>query len=144
MKHRKVYYYDNELEDEFSGIKRNTITVGENYRYSHGRLWKVAAWVLYHIIMTPAAFIYMKLRFCMRIEGKDKLCGLRDGGDGRCRPAFFYGNHTQVPGDGYIPACISFPRKAIILAHPDNVSLYGTKISWRCWAPFRYLISSGA
>lgn len=91
MKHRKVYYYDNELEDEFSGIKRNTITVDENYRYSHGRLWKVAAWVLYHIIMTPAAFIYMKLRFCMRIEGKDKLCGLRDGGDGRCRPAFFYG-----------------------------------------------------
>lgn len=83
--------------------------------------------MLYHIIMTPAAFIYMKLRFCMRIEGKDKLCGLRDGGDGRCRPAFFYGNHTQVPGDGYIPACISFPRKAIILAHPDNVSLYGTK-----------------
>lgn len=127
MKHRKVYYYDNELEDEFSGIKRNTITVDENYRYSHGRLWKVAAWVLYHIIMTPAAFIYMKLRFCMRIEGKDKLCGLRDGGDGRCRPAFFYGNHTQIPGDGYIPACISFPRKAIILAHPDNVSLYGTK-----------------
>ena len=127
MKHRKVYYYDNELEDEFSGIKRNTITVDENYRYSHGRLWKVAAWVLYHIIMTPAAFIYMKLRFCMRIEGKDKLCGLRDGGDGRCRSAFFYGNHTQVPGDGYIPACISFPRKAIILAHPDNVSLYGTK-----------------
>ena len=83
MKYRKVYYYDNELEDEFSGIKRNTITVDENYRYSHGRLWKVAAWVLYHIIMTPAAFIYMKLRFCMRIEGKDKLCGLRDGGDGR-------------------------------------------------------------
>ena len=127
MKHRKVYYYDNELEDEFSGIKRNTITVDENYRYSHGRLWKVAAWVLYHIIMTPVAFIYMKLRFCMRIEGKDKLCGLRDGGDGRWQPAFFYGNHTQVPGDGYIPACISFPRKAIILAHPDNVSLYGTK-----------------
>ena len=30
MKHRKVYYYDNELEDEFSGIKRNTITVDEN------------------------------------------------------------------------------------------------------------------
>ena len=110
MKYRKVYYYDNELEDEFSGIKRNTITVDENYRYSHGRLWKVAAWVLYHIIMTPVAFIYMKLRFCMRIEGKDKLCGLRDGGDGRCRSAFFYGNHTQVPGDGYIPACISFPR----------------------------------
>lgn len=89
MKYRKVYYYDNELEDEFSGIKRNTITVDENYRYSHGRLWKVAAWVLYHIIMTPVAFIYMKLRFCMRIEGKDKLCGLRDGGDGRCRSAFF-------------------------------------------------------
>ncbi len=127
MKHRKVYYYDNELEDEFSGIKRNTITVDENYRYSHGRLWNVAAWVLYHIIMTPVAFIYMKFRFCMRIEGKDKLRGLRDGGAGRCRSAFFYGNHTHVPGDGYIPTCISFPHKAVILAHPDNVSLYGTK-----------------
>ena len=63
----------------------------------------------------------------MRIEGKDKLRGLRDGCDGRCRSAFFYGNHTHVPGDGYIPTCISFPLKAVILAHPDNVSLYGTK-----------------
>lgn len=98
MKHRKVYYYDNELEDEFSGIKRNTITVDENYRYSHGRLWKVAAWVLYHIIMTPAAFIYMKLRFCMRIEGKDKLCGLRDGGDGRWKQLRSCAFHVHYSG----------------------------------------------
>lgn len=125
MKHKKIYYYDDELEDEFSGIKRRTITVDENYRYSHKKAWRAAAWMLYHIIMTPVAFIYMKLNFGVRIEGRDKLREI-DGGAGD-RSVFFYGNHTHVPGDGYIPTCISFPRKAIILAHPDNVSLYGTK-----------------
>lgn len=127
MKQKKIYYYDNELEDEFSGIKRNTIAVDENYQYNHNRLWRIGAWILYHIIMTPVAFIYMKLRFGMKIEGKDKLRIACDGSRHRTGTAFFYGNHTHVPGDGYIPTCISFPKKAIILAHPDNVSLYGTK-----------------
>lgn len=121
MKHEKVYFYENELEDEFSGIKRSTIVVDDSYRYRHGRVWRAAAWVLYHIIMTPIAFFYMKFKFGMRIVGREKLEKCR----GRC--AFFYGNHTHIPGDGYIPACISFPRKALILAHPDNVSLYGTR-----------------
>ena len=121
MKHEKVYFYDNELEDEFSGIERSTVVVDKSYRYRHGRVWCAAAWVLYHIIMTPVAFFYMKLKFGMRIVGREKLKKSR----GEC--AFFYGNHTHIPGDGYIPACISFPRKALILAHPDNVSLYGTR-----------------
>lgn len=121
MKHEKVYFYDNELEDEFSGIKRSTIVVDKSFRYQHGRVWCTAAWVLYHIIMMPIAFLYMKLKFSMRIVGREKLEKCRE----RC--VFFYGNHTHIPGDGYIPACICFPKKAVILAHPDNVSLYGTK-----------------
>ena len=46
MKQKKIYYYDNELEDEFSGIKRNTIAVDENYQYNHNRLWRIGAWIL--------------------------------------------------------------------------------------------------
>lgn len=123
MKHEKVYFYENELEDEFSGIERRTVVVDGSYRYRHGSVWRAAAWVLYHVIMTPVAFIYMKLWFGMKIVGRDKI---KDNGKGKgC--TFFYGNHTHIPGDGYIPACISFPKKAVILAHPDNVSLYGTK-----------------
>ena len=73
MKHEKVYFYDNELEDEFSGIKRSTIVVDKSFRYQHGRVWRTAAWVLYHIIMMPIAFFYMKFKFSMRIVGREKL-----------------------------------------------------------------------
>ncbi len=121
MKYKDIYYYRDELKDEFSGVNRKTITVDGNYRYSHGCLWKATSWVLYRLIMTPVAFAYMKLHFSLRIIGREKLKG--HGGEGY----FLYGNHTQMPGDGYMPTCITFPKRDVVVVHPDNVSLPGTR-----------------
>ena len=38
-----------------------------------------------------------------------------------------YGNHTQIPGDGFIPNIITFPKKTHIIVSPDNVALRGTR-----------------
>ena len=121
MKYKDIYYYKDELKDEFSGITRKTVTVDGNYRYSHGCLWRVASWVMYRLIMTPVAFVYMKLRFSMKVIGREKLKGYGSQG------YFLYGNHTQIPGDGYMPTCITFPKRDMVVVHPDNVSLPGTK-----------------
>lgn len=121
MKHQDILYYSDELNDEFSGIVRKTIIVDDAYRYRHGRLWRAVAWVLYRIIMTPVAYFYMKLCFCMKIVGRGKLRRHKGGG------YFLYGNHTQIPGDGFMPTCITFPKRDIVMVNADNVSLYGTK-----------------
>lgn len=114
-------YYTDELKDEFSGISRSTVTVDGDYRYEHGKLWHGASWLLYRGIMTPIAWLYMKIRFSMRVVGREKLKLHRKEG------YFLYGNHTLAPGDGFIPSCLTFPKKDVVLVHPDNVSLFGTK-----------------
>ena len=40
---------------------------------------------------------------------------------------FLYGNHTQVPGDGFLQALITYPQKGYVIVNADNVSLKGTE-----------------
>ena len=122
MKSVKEYVYYDELNDEFSGIIRDTIKIDENYKYWHnGLLWKVGSFFLYRIIMTPVAFLYIKLKFHIRFVNKKVLH--KHGKNG----FFLYGNHTQVPGDGYIPTVLTFPKRDYVIVNADNVSLKGTR-----------------
>lgn len=123
----KVYYYSDELNDEFSGVTRKTVTVDQNYVYRpKSFLWNFFAFIMYRIIMTPVAYFYCKLKFHLKIVNKKVLKLARDE-NGKKQSFFFYGNHTQIPGDGYIPNVITCPTDCGIIVNADNISLPGTQ-----------------
>lgn len=122
MKAKNVYYYSDELNDEFSGVTRETVTVDGNYTYIHNSfLWKLGSFVIYRVIMTPIACLYMKMKFHLKIENKKVLKKCRKQG------YFMYGNHTQMPGDGYLPTVLTFPKRDYVVVNADNISLKCTR-----------------
>ncbi|MBQ7346891.1 MAG: hypothetical protein IJW55_02960 [Clostridia bacterium] len=118
----KTVYYSDELNDEFSGISKKTLTVDEHFPYLHQNpFWNLAAFFVYRVIMTPFAFLYGKLKFGLRIEGRRKLKEIRGQG------IFLFGNHTLMAGDAFIPNLVTFPRRTYVVVHADNLSTKGTK-----------------
>ena len=122
MKKRVVYYTD-PLNDDFSGVgERHKVEIGGNYPYIRKNIfYKIAAFIVYRVFVTPFAYFFCKLKFRIKIEGRDKLKPFKKDG------FYMYGNHTQIPGDGFIPNIITFPQKTHIIVSPDNVALRGTR-----------------
>ncbi len=118
----KIIYYTDELNDDFAGIKRKTIEIDSKFPFIRDNtFYKIAAFFVYRIIMTPIAYVYCKLKFNIKFKGKEVLKAYKKSG------YFLYGNHTQIPADGYFPIIITFPKKTSFIVHPDNVSKKGTK-----------------
>jgi hypothetical protein len=91
---RKVIYYEDELNDEFSLAQITPITIDKNYVYDHGTAWKrFTRFFWYRIVATPIAYVYAKLTFHHKVIGREKLVAHKDTG------YFLYGNHTQDIGD---------------------------------------------
>lgn len=119
---KRIVYYQDECNDDFAGIERKTIRVGADFPYLHrSRLWNLAAFVVYRLIMTPFAYLYSKLKFGLRIEGREKLK------DARGQRLFLFGNHALMAGDAFIPNLITFPRRTYVVVNADNLSIKGTR-----------------
>ncbi len=115
------HFYEDEIETEFSGIIRKNVIVDKNFKFIHKNpLWIFAEFISYRFFVYPVAYLYAKIHFRQKIVGKKKLKGFK----GRY---FMYGNHTQVPGDGFLPPVIMFPRKNYDLVSPENIAVKGTK-----------------
>lgn len=115
---RKVIYYEDELNDEFSLAEITPLKIDDNYKYCHDSLFKkFTHFFWYRIIATPIAYFYMKLVFHHKVVGRELLKDFRDKG------YFMYGNHTQDIADAVIPTLLNFPKDVYIIAHPNNVSI---------------------
>lgn len=118
----KTVLFEDECRDEFSGVIRKEKQIDENYRYERSSiLWKATSVFLYRVIMLPFAYCYSRIVFGLRIHGKKKLRPYQKQG------YFLIGNHTQVPGDGFFQALVSFPKKSYVIVNSDNVALKGTE-----------------
>lgn len=116
MKEKKIYYYSNELEDDFMPEKREPRVIDGSFKYVHGNIfWKIAEFFVYRVIMMPFAFIYDKIKFRHKIVGKEKLKQVKSG-------YFMYANHTIADGDAFIPNIVNSPRKTYTIVHPANIS----------------------
>ena len=114
----KTYYYEDELNDEFSEAQITPKRIDASYNYSHhgsGRWMAHVFW--YRIIARPLAWCYLKIAFGHRVVGRDKLKKL--GGDG----FFLYGNHTNPVADAFIPSMVAYPKDVYVIVHPNNVSM---------------------
>ncbi len=114
---KKVYYYKNENQD-FEGGNINPIAITSEYKYLHKNIfWNILSFIVYRLIAMPIAYIYSKMAFSIKYENRELLKKSKNSG------YFIYSNHTQPILDTFIPTLANFPKKAYIIAHPDNVSI---------------------
>ena len=125
---QEVKIFDNELEDDFANNTNiDTVKIDKNYKYIYKNpLWNIASFIVYRIICLIPAFIYSKIKFRLKIVGREKIKKyIKENKKG----FFVYHNHTQEILDTFLPTFIGFPKKAYIIANADNVSIKGLKIA---------------
>lgn len=118
MDKRKIIYYKDELNDEFSLAQIVPKRIDENYVYCYNGVFKrFTHFFWYRLIATPIAYFYTKIKFCHKSIGKEKFKPFKKTG------YFMYGNHTQDIGDAFIPNMVNFPKTNYVIVHPNNVSI---------------------
>ena len=118
MDKRKVIYYDDELNDEFSLAQIEAKRIDSSYVYCHdSRFKRFTHFFWYRMVATPLAFLYLKFKFSHRIVGKEKIKEYKKCG------YFLFGNHTQDIGDALIPNMINVKKDKYMIVHPNNVSI---------------------
>lgn len=118
-KHKEtIYYYQDLQADDFgpSPLKRKRI-IG-NYKYNRDNIFvRFFDFITYRLVLTPIAFIYVRLMRRTKIVNKDLLRKAKKEG------AFIYGNHTHAQSDAFLPSIAFFPRKVSVIVNSANVSV---------------------
>ena len=118
MDKRKVIYYEDELNDEFSVARITPKTIDGDWVYCHNSAFgKFAHFFWYRIVAMPVAFLFCKLKFRHKKVNAGVIKKTTRGG------YFLYGNHTQDIGDAFIPNLIDPATDKYIIVHPNNVSI---------------------
>ena len=114
----QIYYYEDELKDEFSKAKIIPRKIDKNYDYSQKTyLKKFLHRFCYTVVAKPVAWCFLKIKYHHKIIGKEKLKKLHNSG------FFMYGNHTNAAADALIPTMVSHPADTYVIVHPNNVSM---------------------
>ena len=118
MDKRKIIYYEDERNDEFSTAVIQPRKIDGDYVYDRrGPFRAVSRFFWYRVVATPCAFLYVKLSLHQRTVGKEKLRPFLKQG------IYLYGNHTQAVGDPFTPNVFCFPKRVSFIVHPNNVSM---------------------
>ena len=120
MENKRVIYYEDELNDEFSEAKIEPRRIDENYVYIHKNpFWNFCSFLVQNVFSMPIKVFYSKLKFRHKFVGKEKLKPYKKQG------YFIYANHTQAFADTFIPSLANFPKRNFLIVNPENVSMKG-------------------
>ena len=115
---KKVIYYHNELEDEFSKARIKAKKIDESFNYDDSSVTKKISHLLCYIVLArPIAWVFLKLKYHHKIINRKILKEAKNTG------YFMYGNHTQAVADALIPSMVNFPVDTYVIVHPNNVSM---------------------
>ena len=117
MEIKRVIYYENELNDEFSDAKITPRVIDGNYKYSKGPVWEFVSLIIQNVLSMPIKLIYPKFKFKIKYVGKEKFKKCKDQG------YFIYANHTQAFCDTFIPSVANYPKRNFLIVNPENVSM---------------------
>ena len=74
MENKKVIYYEDELNDEFSEAKIKPRRIDENYVYMHKNpFWNFCSILVQNVFSMPIKVLYSKLKFRHKFVGKKNL-----------------------------------------------------------------------
>ena len=120
MKNKKIIYYKDELNDEFSDAVIEARVIDKNYKYIHKSIiWRACCLILQNVISIPIKVLYSKIKFRLKYVGKEKLKPYKNTG------YFVYANHTQPFADTFIPSMTMYPKRNFFIVNPENVSIKG-------------------
>lgn len=123
MKEQKIYYYSDEVEDDFTGTHIELKKMPENYDYFHkGFLRKLRRGIVYYCLARPVVFLYNKLIKRVKYVNKKVMKGYKKQG------CFLYGNHTSMALDAFNPSYLAFPRPADVIVSAYAIFIKG--IGW--------------
>ena len=119
---KKIVYYDDLLNDEFSGTHIKRKPLGNHFKYIHKNFfWKIFSYLIYYALALPILWVVSKIGWGVKVVGRKQLKKLPLKG------YFIFCNHTQI-GDGFFPQCfISKLRRNYIISNDDSVSLFGLR-----------------
>ena len=117
MDNRKVIYYKDELNDEFSTAQITPRVIDENYKYKRGIIWNACSFVIQNVLSMPIKILHCKIKFKIKFVGKEKLKQCKNTG------YFVYVNHTQAFADTHIPSLAIYPKRNFLIVNPENVSI---------------------
>ena len=117
MEGRKVIYYEDELNDEFSTAQIKARRIDENYKYRHNSIWDSCSYIIQNFISMPIKVLHSKIKFRIQYVGKEKLKPYKKEG------YFIYANHTQAFADTFIPSVANYPKRNFLIVNPANVSI---------------------
>jgi len=136
MENKKIIYYEDELNEDFSEAKITPRRIDEKYKYFHKNpFWNFCSYLIQNFISMPIKVIYSKVKFRLKFIGKEKLKACKNDG------YFIYGNHTQAFVDTFIPSLANYPKRNFLIVNPANVSMKGMKSlveMLRCYSYSRY------
>ncbi len=116
---KKVFFYKDELNDEFSSAKITPRIIDENYKYEHSKLWNICSYIMQNVLSMPIKYLYAKIKFKIKFIGREKLKAYKKQG------YFIYANHTQAFADTFIPSLACYPKRNFLIVNPENVSMKG-------------------
>lgn len=123
-KNKKIVYYSDPINDDFSGTNIKTKKIDKNYKYIHKNfLWRFFAAITYFFVWPIIYFIEVVV-LGVRFKNKKAVRKIKGG-------CFLYGNHTAF-FDAYTPAILSGRKFNKLITHPDVISIKGIKtfVQW--------------
>ncbi len=116
----KQVYYEDPLNDEFSGFPAKGFFIPADYRYIHRNiLYRFFTVIVYRLILTPLAFLYRVFGPHQTFVNRKVLKPFRKKG------YFLYGNHTSHFGGGFTPTNVAFPKRVYLVVSPSNIAVKG-------------------
>jgi preprotein translocase subunit SecY len=118
---KKVIYYSDLLNDEFSGTNINAVELGEDFVFiNKNPIWRFFAFILYYFFAFPLVALFCFFYLHLRVKNKNVLREFRRKG------FFLYGNHTGFY-DAFVHSVINFPKKSYVIANRDATSIRGLR-----------------
>ena len=115
---KRVFYYTDELNDDFSSAKITPKVIDKDYVYIYNSFFKKATrFFWYRIVFFPIAILYAKIKFHHKVKNQEVIKPYKKGG------YFLYGNHTQGTGDAFMVQRINKSKGKHVIVHPDNISM---------------------
>lgn len=121
MKEKKVVYYQDALNDEFSGTNIKRIPLGDYRYYSDNIFNRFFSWILYWVIAFPILWLIAKIGYGVRVVGKKNRRLLKGQG------VFFYGNHTQIIDAWTAQVFAAKGKRTYIVCNQDTTSIKGIR-----------------
>lgn len=128
LKKERVIYYQDEINDDFSGLNIHIRPLGEKYKYMRtGSLFRAFEFMFYYGIMLPVIWMLQKLFSHQKFANRKLLKKAKKEG------CFLVSNHTQVQSDSYIGPLACFPKKCFIISNPHVLSLRGMRLGMQAY-----------